>query len=288
MKTHSKLVTGPILILMGVLLLVGQSIHWHAFSFLWLLVLLAAGVVMLVLYGQGRRHPALLSAGVLVTLLSLHFFALRWGWVQFNSSWPFFLLAPGLAFLSVAAADRQNKDALAPAITLISISVICYLFTLGILAWILRVIISVLRVIVRYLLPLGLMAWGVLLLVERRDEREFEGEIGGVPPAPSSPDDGTASSAEPTPDSEPAATVTVEVEEVVEVEEPSTAEAPGSGTVEHGEAAGIEPAEVEELPDTGATEGGSTPSSGEEELESARRDESEPPAEEPEPDKDQD
>ncbi len=194
MKTHSKLVTGPILILAGILLLLGQSIHWRAFSFLWLVLLLAAGVVMLVLYIQGRKHPALLSAGVLVTLLSLHFFALRWGWVHFDSSWPFFLLAPGLAFLAVAAADRQNKDALAPAITLISIAVLCYLFTLGILAWILRLIIGILRFLVRYLLPLGLIAWGILLLVERREERQLGASAEEVPPAPDaspSGDDGS-------------------------------------------------------------------------------------------------
>jgi len=245
MKGQRKLVTGPILILVGVLLLLGQSIHWHAFSFFWLLALLAGGVVLLVVYVQGRRHPAFLSAGVLVTLLTLHFFALRWGWVDFNSSWPFFLLAPGLAFLAVAAADRQNKDALAPAITLISIAVICYFFTLGILAWILRFILGILRFLVRYLLPLGLVAWGILQLVERREESYLaaDSEEDSVPPAPG-------------------VTETVQVEEVeAEVGEMEIEDAVESAEAQVEEVE-TEPAELEESPSEPAEDGDEEPRGG--------------------------
>ncbi len=171
MSGRGKLITGPILIVIGILLLVGHSIRWQAFSVFWLLLLFAAGVALLVVFSRGRREAAVLSGGVLITLLALHFFMLRIGWVGFRASWPFFLLAPGLALLSVAASDRQNKDALGPAITLISISVICYLFTLGILAGIVKLLLGILRFLVRYLLPLGLIAWGILMLVERRAER---------------------------------------------------------------------------------------------------------------------
>ncbi len=186
MSGRGKLITGPILILIGILLLVGHSIHWHAFSLLWLFLLFAVGVGLLAWFSRGRREAAILSAGVLITLLALHFFMLRIGWVGFKSSWPFFLLSPGLALLSVAASDRQNKDALGPAITLISISIVCYLFTLGILAGFVKLVLSILRFLVRYLLPLGLIAWGGLMLVERRGEKapppEFEPEP--VPAAP--------------------------------------------------------------------------------------------------------
>jgi hypothetical protein len=186
MSGRGKLITGPILILIGILLLVGHSIRWQAFSLLWLFVLFAVGVGLLAWFSRGRREAAILSAGVLITLLALHFFMLRIGWVGFKSSWPFFLLSPGLALLSVAASDRQNKDALGPAITLISISVVCYLFTLGILAGFVKLVLSILRFLVRYLLPLGLIAWGGLMLVERRGEKapppEFAPEP--VPAAP--------------------------------------------------------------------------------------------------------
>ena len=186
MTGRGKLVAGPTLILMGVLLLVGHSVHWQTFGVLWLILCLAAGVVLLALYVQGRRHPSILAGGVLVTLLALHLMALRLDWVSFERSWPFFLLAPGLALLAVASSDRGNKDALTPAIVLIGIAVFCYLFTLGIFALFLRLLLGLVRFAVKYLLPVMLVGWGVWLLLDRRrGEITMEGPV--VAPAPEVP-----------------------------------------------------------------------------------------------------
>jgi hypothetical protein len=186
MTGRGKLIAGPTLILMGILLLVGHSVHWQTFGVLWLFLLLGAGVATLVLYGQGRRHPSVLSGGVLVTLLSLHLLALRWEWVSFESTWPFFLLAPGLALLAVASSDRGNRDALTPAIVLIGASVFCYLFTLGIFALLFRLLLGVVRFGVKYLLPILLIGWGIWLLLERRSQ-EPGLAAEGVAPAPEAP-----------------------------------------------------------------------------------------------------
>jgi len=186
MTGRGKLVAGPTLILMGILLLAGHSVHWQTFGVLWLFLFLAAGIVLLALYVQGRRHPSILAGGVLVTLLALHLMALRWDWVSFERSWPFFLLAPGLALLAVASSDRGNKDALTPAIVLIGTAVFCYLFTLGIFALFLRLLLGVVRFAVKYLLPVLLIGWGVWLLLDRRrSEVTVEGSF--VAPAPEVP-----------------------------------------------------------------------------------------------------
>jgi hypothetical protein len=229
MSGRGKLVTGPILIVIGILLLIGHAIQWNAFSLLWLVLFLAVGLVLLVLYSRGRRQASVLSGGVLVTLLALHFFMLRLGWVNFGASWPFLLLAPGLALLAVAASDRQNKDALGPAITLISIAVICYLFTLGILAGLVRLLLGILRFLVRYLLPLGLIVWGVMMLIERQPEKRGEEEASPatVPPAPGGMDD--AEVAEYTDPMEPQDTQERHVEEPDAHDEPKPFSNPEGG-----------------------------------------------------------
>lgn len=183
MTGRGKLVAGPTLILMGVLLLAGHSVHWQTFGVLWLFLFLAAGLVLLGLYAQGRRHPSILAGGVLVTLLALHLLSLRWGWVSFERTWPFFLLAPGLALLAVASSDRGNKDALSPAIVLIGMAVFCYLFTLGIFALILKILLGLVRFAVKYLLPVVLIGWGVWLVLDRRRQSVAD-ENAGVAPAP--------------------------------------------------------------------------------------------------------
>lgn len=186
MTGRGRLVAGPTLILMGILLLAGHSVHWETFGVLWLFLGLAAGVVQLGLFAQGRRHPSILAGGVLLTLLALHLLALRWGWVSFDSSWPFFLLAPGLALLAVASSDRGNRDALTPAIVLIGMAVFCYLFTLGIFALILRVMLGLVKFAVKYILPILLIVWGIWLLLDRR-RAETTAEVSDVAPAPVAP-----------------------------------------------------------------------------------------------------
>lgn len=187
MTGRGKLIAGPTLILMGVLLLAGHSVHWQTFGVVWLFLFLGLGVALLALYAQGSRHPSILSGGVLVTLLAFHLLALRWGWVSFDSSWPFFLLAPGIALLAVASSDRGNKDALTPAIVLIAAAVFCYLFTLGIFALLFRLALGVVRFSVKYVLPIILIGWGVWLLLDRRAD-DVATATGAVPPAPDAPE----------------------------------------------------------------------------------------------------
>jgi len=183
MSWQGRSIAGPVLIVLGLLMILGQF-GLEGIGLFWIIMLLVAGLAALAAYSQGRRHPAVLAAGVWLSLLALHLLTVKIGWVSLSKSAPFFVMAPGLALLAVAAADRTNKDALTPAGALIGISLLGFAWTLGIISFLLRLIFRVIEVVLRYVLPLALMVWGGWMVFGRRQTSDATPPEYGFVPGP--------------------------------------------------------------------------------------------------------
>ena len=105
-------------------------------------------------------------------MLAIHLLAIRFGWVDEQVSRPFFVMAPGLGLLAVAASDRTNKDALTPAGILLGISILGFLWTLGIIGFFFDLLVGLIKFIFRIVLPIALVALGGWMTLGRKESSE--------------------------------------------------------------------------------------------------------------------
>jgi hypothetical protein len=167
MARRSGTVMGPLLIVVGLLMLLPQ-VGFPGIGFLWPMLVLAVGVGLLLRYFQTHDDSGFAFTGALLVLLGAFFQLYRWFDFPMGDHWPFFVLAPGLAMLTMATLDRHRRDALVPAGVLIGLSLIFYLFASGFFHQLFRGLVALLRFIVRIGVPVGLIALGAWLLFGRR------------------------------------------------------------------------------------------------------------------------
>jgi hypothetical protein len=168
MARRSGTILGPILIVVGLLLLLSR-LGVPAFSYLWPFLILAVGAGMLLRYFQSKQDSGLVFTGTLLVLIGGLFQIDQWFGLDFGDNWPFFVLAPGIALLAMALVDRDRRDALLPAGILIALALVFYLFSSGLLQNVFRAIWAVVKVIVQIGVPLGLMAVGAWLIFGRKE-----------------------------------------------------------------------------------------------------------------------
>jgi len=167
MQPRDATILGPVLIIVGLLLLLAQ-LGFPAFGVLWPLFPLAVGIGFLLRYAQRRDDSSLVFAGVLLLQLSALFQFRQWELAPLSEHWPFFTLAVGIAFLVRVAVDREARDSLLPGVLLTLLGILFYLFSFGFFAWILRSVYRVLRIAIKIGVPLGLIGWGAWMLIARR------------------------------------------------------------------------------------------------------------------------
>jgi len=167
MQARDATVIGPVLIIVGLLLLLAQ-LGFPAFGILWPLFPLAVGIGFLLRYAQRRDDSSLVFAGVLLLQISAFFQLRQWSLAPISEHWPFFTLAVGIAFLARVAVDKNARDSLLPGVLLTILGVLFYLFSFGFFAWILRSVYRVLRIVIKVGLPMALIGWGVWMLLARR------------------------------------------------------------------------------------------------------------------------
>jgi hypothetical protein len=126
-RDRGKGAFGFLLVVLGVLFLLvnsrlvpfGWGATWPVFPFL-------AGVVFFRLFA-GRRRPADLVAAVLLTQAGVFFLVFSTGvlaWPALHSLWPFFILFPGIAFLSVAGTGNRPESALFVGLVVVAVSMV--------------------------------------------------------------------------------------------------------------------------------------------------------------------
>ncbi len=167
MKRRSGSVVGPILIVVGLLMLLSQM-GVPAFSHLWPLFLLALGVGLLIRYTQDRDESGPLFAGALLVLFGLFFQLDQLVTLHLGDHWPFFILAPGLALLVLAIVGSGKRDTLIPGFVLIAVAVVFYLFEWGFFHRLFKTVFDLVKFLVRFLLPVALIGGGVWMVLGRR------------------------------------------------------------------------------------------------------------------------
>lgn len=167
MQPRDATILGPVLIIVGLLLLLAQ-LGFPAFGVLWPLFPLAVGLGFLIRYAQRKDDSSLVFAGVLLLEISALFQFRQWNLAPLSEHWPFFTLAVGIAFLVRVAVDRQARDSLLPGILLTLLGILFYMFSFGFFAWILRHVYRALRIVIKIGLPLALIGWGTWMLLARR------------------------------------------------------------------------------------------------------------------------
>jgi hypothetical protein len=179
---------GPILIVLGLFMLLSQ-LGLPAFGMLWPLLLLVVGGAMIWRYRQSREDSGMVFTGVLLALLALFFQFVQWDWVDIGRHWPFFVLAPGIAFLVMSRADAERGDAAVPGWILVGLALIFYFFSLGFFVALLQVIFKIVVIVGKVVIPLGLIALGGWLLFGRgrglgHERNAFPEKIDPHPPTP--------------------------------------------------------------------------------------------------------
>lgn len=167
MARRSGTVMGPLLIVVGLLMLLPQ-VGFPGIGFLWPMLILAVGVGLLLRFFQTRDDSGFAFTGALLALLGIFFQLYQWFDFSMGDHWPFFVMAPGLAMLTMAALDSHRRDAFVPAGVLIGLALIFYLFASGFFHQLFRGLYALLRFIVRIGVPVGLVALGAWLLFGRR------------------------------------------------------------------------------------------------------------------------
>jgi hypothetical protein len=112
------------LIVIGLLLLLINA-DWLYLEFydLWPLLIIAVAIMIFRNWQRQKDQGGLLFTAVLLLLLGIFFFSLvliNWQYMHFL--WPFFILLPGLAFLSMYIFVPGNGGALIPAMILIAVA----------------------------------------------------------------------------------------------------------------------------------------------------------------------
>ncbi|HEX9640161.1 MAG TPA: hypothetical protein VGB13_02485 [Candidatus Krumholzibacteria bacterium] len=160
---------GPLLIVVGVLLLLAQA-GFPAFSVLWPLFPFAVGVAFMMRYWRSREDPSQVLAGVLLLLIAGLFQLRLWTGLRFSDHWPFFPLAVGLAFLARYGVDRDDRESLLPGVLATAAGVFFYFFSSDVFGWMLRGFLRLVAVVLKVGIPLALIGWGAWILLRRNSE----------------------------------------------------------------------------------------------------------------------
>jgi len=121
------LVLGSVLVGVGLLLLVANIIPYLGVAKLWPLFMLIPAAVLVAVYIQDRRK----LAAVILPVIILVFYCGYFLWLNFTTwhyaatTWPNFLIGPGLGFLGLYFAARK-WEFLIPSIILLMLAAIFY------------------------------------------------------------------------------------------------------------------------------------------------------------------
>lgn len=121
------LVLGSVLVVTGILLLVANVIPYLGMAKLWPLFLLIPAAVLIAVYFQDKGKLTAIIFPVILLLFYCGYFL----WLNFTTweyaatTWPNFLIGPGLGFLGLYFASRK-WEFLIPAIILLMLAAIFY------------------------------------------------------------------------------------------------------------------------------------------------------------------
>ena len=153
MPTANKsFVPGIALILLGIVFLLPNFTDMRERD-LWPLLVLGPGILFFVLFLADRTNYGLIMPATILTVSGvLFFYCTVEGWHMMRTLWPFFMIAPGIAFLLMYMVGRKEGAFLVPGIILTAAGVV---FLLGATEYI-------------ALWPVVLIVIGVILLFTRK------------------------------------------------------------------------------------------------------------------------
>lgn len=158
---------GPILIIVGVLLLLGQ-LGVPGFPLHWPLLLIAVGAGFFLRWSRGRRDSSQVFTGTLLILLGLMFQWDAWFGLSFGRVWPFFPFAAGCAFCARGIVDEKDARSIGLGLFLIAFSLVAWVLGSNLFRSFVHALADLVGTLVRVAIPLGLIAWGSWLIFGRR------------------------------------------------------------------------------------------------------------------------
>lgn len=164
-RDHSLL--GPVLIIVGVLLLLGE-LDVPGFPLHWPLLLIAVGVGFLLRWTRDRSDSSRVFTATLLILLGLMFQWDAWFELNFGRVWPFFPFAAGCAFCARGVVDRKDGRSIGLGLFLIAFSLVMWVVASDIFRSLVKALAGLVATLVRVAIPLGLIVWGSWLLFGRR------------------------------------------------------------------------------------------------------------------------
>jgi len=126
-QSFQRLAMGVILICIGILFLLDSLVPWLRLDYTWpFFLLLPAAVLVLIWIRRGKSAAPLVFPITLLLFFSGYFLWLNHvGWWHADTTWPNFLVGPGLAFLALYFV-RRRSGLLIPAFILIGLAAIFY------------------------------------------------------------------------------------------------------------------------------------------------------------------
>jgi hypothetical protein len=153
MSTINKsIVPGLALILLGVIFLLPNFIEMEGRD-LWPLLVLGPGVLFFIMFFMDRANYGLIMPATILTVSGLLFFYCSFvGWHMMRSFWPFFMIAPGIAFILMYIWGKKDRAFLIPG-GILTIAGLVFLLA---------------ATEYNYLWPIVLIAIGAILLFTRK------------------------------------------------------------------------------------------------------------------------
>ena len=167
MNPRTATVLGPILILIGVLMLLGQLGLW-SIGFSWPIVIVLVGLGFLLQYLRSRSDGGSLFSGVLLLLMGSFFQAHEWFGFYMDEVWPFFPTAVGVAFIVTGIVHPGKRGSIGLGFLLVGVGMLGWAITVGLFEWLIRAVFRGIELIFTVGIPLALIAWGAWLLLSRR------------------------------------------------------------------------------------------------------------------------
>ncbi|WP_102401483.1 LiaI-LiaF-like domain-containing protein [Haloimpatiens massiliensis] len=127
---NSKIFSGIIFILIGVLLLTNKFLPINLFNinYLWPLFILIPGISMEMGYFSSRRNPGVLvPGGILTTIGFLFYFEIFTDWRFAEYTWPIYILAVAIGLFQLYLATGRRTGLLIPILILTTTAVISFL-----------------------------------------------------------------------------------------------------------------------------------------------------------------
>lgn len=126
-QSFQRLAMGVIFICIGILFLLDSLVPWLRLDYTWpFFLLLPAAVLILVWIRRGKSAAPLVFPITLLLFFCGYFLWLNHvGWWHADTTWPNFLVGPGLAFLALYFV-RRRSGLLIPAVILIGLAAIFY------------------------------------------------------------------------------------------------------------------------------------------------------------------